>query len=90
MRLGCLTLVASPGTADSSRVGLAVGRAVGSAVERNRVKRWIREAVRRGLPGLCGTWDVVVIASPRALEAGAGGVAQDIERGFSRLGEKRP
>jgi len=81
--------VAAPGTASSSRVGLSVGRAVGGAVERNRVKRWIREAVRRDLPGLVGTWDLVVIASPRALEAGAGGIAAQIARGFARVGEGR-
>jgi len=71
-------------------VGLSVGRAVGSAVERNRVKRWIREAVRRDLPGLGGIWDLVVIAAPGALKAGANGLAEEIGRGFSRLGEAGP
>ncbi|MBN1337028.1 MAG: ribonuclease P protein component [Deltaproteobacteria bacterium] len=51
------------------------------------MKRWIREAVRRDLSGLAGTWDVVVIASPRALEAGAQGIADTIRRGFARIGE---
>ncbi len=82
--------MAAPGTATSSRVGLAVGRAVGGAVERNRVKRWIREAVRRALPALVGTWDLVIVASPRALGVGASGIAGEIDRGFARLGKGRP
>ena len=82
--------MAAPGGAASSRVGLSVGRAVGSAVERNRVKRWIREAVRHGLSGLQGRWDLVIVAKPAARLAGAAGLAREIDRGFAMLGEVGP
>jgi ribonuclease P protein component len=62
-----VVLVASP-TADEairemhSRVGVTAGRAVGGAVERNRAKRLLREAMRFLLPGVRPGWDLVLIA----------------------------
>lgn len=51
----------------STRLGLVVGRRVGNAVERNRVKRRIRHALRElgGLPG----HDVVVIGHREVVTA---------------------
>lgn len=54
--------------ASVSRVGLTVGKALGNAVARNRVKRRLRE-VYRSLPVAIG-WDLVLNARGGAQDAG--------------------
>jgi ribonuclease P protein component len=53
----------SPG--GGPRVGLTAGRVLGKSVERNRIKRRMREAVRLNLASL--TRDVDVILHPRRI-----------------------
>ncbi len=69
------------------RVGLTVGKVMGNAVERNRIKRRMREAVRRNLALL--TLPVDVVLHPRrsvidleftALEREVAQVFQAIQR----------
>jgi ribonuclease P protein component len=52
-----------------SRVGLSTPRSLGGAVERNRVKRRLREAMRRRMDRIGPGWDLLVIARPAAATA---------------------
>lgn len=74
-----------PGEEPCSRVGFTVSRKVGCAVVRNRVKRWLREAVRHELVALGGAWDVVFIARPSAAERGAVGLREQVADTFRRM-----
>lgn len=55
--------------AEGCRLGVTVGRRLGTAVKRNRVKRRLREAVRC-LPGrLASGWSIVLVGRRGAAEA---------------------
>jgi len=67
--------------AEGPRLGLAVPKAVGSAVTRNRIKRRLREIFRARLAGLPQENDYVLVVRP--------GLAETAEtRGFDWLTER--
>jgi ribonuclease P protein component len=69
----------------SPKVGLVVSRAVGSAVVRNRVKRRLRELMRRRLASLPGGCLLVVRAHPGAAGARQADLAADLDLVLGRL-----
>lgn len=64
-----LVLVLAPNGGETTRVGIIVGKKIGTAVVRNRVKRLLREAVRAGLRVLPPGYDIVLIARQEAVGA---------------------
>jgi ribonuclease P protein component len=74
------------------RAGIAVGKRVGGAVQRNRVKRRLREHLRHRLAELTPGWDVVISARPPAADATFAelGRALDLLLGRARLRQSPP
>lgn len=64
-----LILSADRNEVGQTRFGFIVSRRVGKAVVRNRVKRRIREAVRRHLAEAPVGWDMVFLARTPIVEA---------------------
>jgi len=61
---GPFTLFARPNGLDHARLGLSVPRRVGSAVQRNRIKRRLREAFRLHREEAPGGYDLVIAVRP--------------------------
>ena len=66
-RAGGITVFAAPGGSERPRAAFVASRAVGSAVQRNRAKRRLREAL--ALVPIRAGRDYVVIASRAVAEA---------------------
>lgn len=64
-----LVLYLAPNDGQPTRVGISVGKRVGNAVVRNRVKRRVREAVRLRHAELAPGHDLVFIARAPAAAA---------------------
>jgi len=64
------------------RVGFTVGRALGGAVVRNRMKRRLREAVRLAQVAQAGAVDVVINPKKSLLAAEFAAVLNEVRRAF--------
>jgi len=67
-----------------SRLGLTTGVKLGNAVQRNRVRRRLREIYRTNEALLTPGWDIVVVARVKAVHA----AYAELEHSFLRLARK--
>lgn len=77
-----------PETGQGPRIGFTVGRILGGAVDRNRIKRRMREAVRANLPVLSASVDVVFNPKKSARTVDFEVLLKEVARAFSVIQEK--
>jgi ribonuclease P protein component len=70
------------------RVGFTVGRALGGAVQRNRMKRRLREAVRMSLPRTGVAADVVINPKKSLLTTEFAAILNEVTRAFAVIEQK--
>ncbi len=85
---GHMTVFFIGGGADFPRVGFSVGRALGGAVERNRIRRRLREAVRLRLAQLAAPMDVVIHPRRSVLKAEFTELLNEVGRAFDVITQR--
>jgi ribonuclease P protein component len=70
------------------RVGFTVGRVLGGAVQRNRMKRRLREAVRLSRPATAPDVDIVINPKKALLTADFAAVLNEVARAFVVIEQK--
>jgi ribonuclease P protein component len=71
-----------------ARIGFTVGRVLGGAVQRNRIKRRLREAVRQRRSILKGAVDVVINPKKSVLTVGLPALFEEMSRAFDVIARK--
>jgi ribonuclease P protein component len=75
-------------TLSGMRIGFTVGRALGGAVQRNRMKRRLREAIRMSLPQPGVAADVVINPKKSLLTTDFAAVLNEVTRAFTVVEQK--
>lgn len=78
-KLENIVISALPKKGGPTRIGISVTRGVKGSVRRNRIKRRIREAVRKNASLLPQDLDMVIIAGGKCYEAEFSSIERDIK-----------
>ncbi|MEJ2682952.1 MAG: ribonuclease P protein component [Candidatus Sulfobium sp.] len=83
-----LVTYARPNGLSFSRLGLSVSKKIGKAVVRNRIRRLLREALRKQLTEKSVRYDFVLVARSASVGAGFADLSKEIARVFAGLGDE--
>jgi ribonuclease P protein component len=70
-----IVLIKHPNPIGATRFGITAGRSIRKAVQRNRAKRRIREAVRPIMSIILPGWDIILLARKPILDARFGEIS---------------
>ncbi len=74
-----------PNGRDHDRFGISTGRRLGGAVQRNRVRRRLREILRHAPNDSGHGWDVLIVVRPPAVDASYDELRDALERSLRHL-----
>jgi ribonuclease P protein component len=81
-----VVLIKHPNQAGLSRFGVAAGRSIGNAVQRNRAKRRIREIIRKQLATIQPGWDIIFLARESINTASHASLQEAIDQLMTQAG----
>ena len=73
------------GTGQNNRIGITVSKKVGNAVERNRIKRIIREYFRHRKDSLTGIRDINIIARKGLTTLSNRQIIEELDKLFTKI-----
>ena len=74
-------LIAKQNGLTKSQIAVSASRSVGNAVQRNKVKRKIRESVRTLIPLIVPGWDIIILSRQNS----SGATFLDIKSAINQL-----
>jgi ribonuclease P protein component len=80
-----LVIYARPNELNCNRLGLSVSKKIGKAVTRNRIKRLLREAMRKVLGDFLQHYDFVIVAKKTAAEGKLENFIRETERFLQKI-----
>ncbi|MEM7137247.1 MAG: ribonuclease P protein component [Myxococcota bacterium] len=82
-------IVVQPNSAQKTRLGITVTKKVGNAVERNRIKRVVREVFRRNRALFPAKHDIVFIAKRGAEAIGYEALLTEVRHASGKLARRK-
>jgi ribonuclease P protein component len=79
-----VVLLVSPTSGERTHIAITAGQSVGNAVQRNRAKRLLREAIRPLLSMLKPGWNVILISRKQILETKLPEIQISLQQLFSK------
>ena len=84
-----LVIYARPNELNWNRLGLSVSKKTGKAVARNRIKRLLREAMRKVLGDFLQHYDFVIVAKKTAAEGKLENFIRETERFLQKISHEK-